>query len=230
MLDRSKSYSIYILGSLEMKKKIGVIVGLLLIVAILTTGALAYFTTENRTATGHIQSGTLDLKIAAVVPSAACPATIDQIDVTLWDLSNIAPGDVVTGKLCMKNDGSLPIEQVVFNWSGMPELLAEHLFVTHLVNSVTGDEIADYIAFYDENSDGYMSIAELKNQNFTWALPPYTGTLDEYWGTGSFLPVGGTQWVEYTFEFDKNAGNALQDKVFDYVLTIVGLQKVGSFY
>ena len=57
-----------------MKKKILVVVSLLIVVALLTTGAFAYFTTLNRQATGNIQSGTLDLAIAAVVPSAPCPA------------------------------------------------------------------------------------------------------------------------------------------------------------
>lgn len=211
-----------------MKKKLFVVVGLLVCVALLTTGAFAYFTSGPKTASGHIQSGTLDLRIAGVVPSAACPADGAFGDTaSLWDLSNLAPGDVVTGKLCMKNVGSLPIEQVAFDWNGMTGDLADHLFVKHLINSLTGDEIAGYITYYDTNHDGNMSLSELNAQNHGWSLPPYSGVLAEYWvgGIPVFLPVGATEWVEYTFEFDPMVGNEFQGLSFDYILTITGLQK-----
>ena len=69
-----------------MKKKILVVVSLLVVVALLTTGAFAYFTTGAKTASGHIQSGTLALKIAGVQPSTDCPT--DAVD--LWRYSHIA--------------------------------------------------------------------------------------------------------------------------------------------
>jgi hypothetical protein len=209
-----------------MKKKILVVVSLLIVVALLTTGAFAYFTSGPKTASGHIQSGTLALKIAGVVPSAACPGDSAFGDTAnLWDLSNMAPGDIVTGKLCMKNTGTLPIAQVAFNWSGMSNDLASHIFVTHLVNSVSGDEINAYIAAYG-GSDGKMSLAELNAENYGWSLPPYSGVLDEYWvgARPIFLPVADTEWVEYTFQFDPLAGNEFQGLGFDYTLTITGLQ------
>jgi hypothetical protein len=202
-----------------MKKKILVVVSLLIVVAMLTTGAYAYFTTLTRTAHGNIQSGTLDLKIAAVVPSADCPAANEIVatDVTLWDLTNLAPGQEITGKLCMINTGSIDIAQVGFNWTGMTGDLAEHLFVTKLENSRTGDEIGSYIATNDVNGDGKMSLAELGR----W------GGEDEYWvgGIPVFLPDDGiAQWVSYTFVFDPDAGNEFQGLNFDYLLTITGYQ------
>jgi hypothetical protein len=202
-----------------MKKKILVVVSLLIVVALLTTGAFAYFTTLNRQATGNIQSGTLDLRIAAVVPSAACPAANEIVatDVTLWDLDNLAPGDVVTGKLCMKNTGTLPIAQVTFNWEGLAGPLADHLFVTRLYNSRTNvDEIADYIAVYG-GVDGKMSLTELGARAVD----------DEYWVGGNpvFLPLEApVQFVEYTFQFDPLAGNELQGLNFNYTLNIMGFQ------
>jgi hypothetical protein len=214
-----------------MKKKILVVVSLVIVVALLTTGAFAYFTTGAKTATGHIQSGTLNLKIAGVVPSSDCPATIDADTANLWNLTNMAPGDVVTGKLCMKNVGTLPIPQVVFDWEGMDADLAPHIFVTKLWNSKTNiDEIVSYIAAYDGwgggPKDGKMSIAELSAVDSGWSLPPYAGLLDEYWvgGANIFLPVGAVEAVEYTLLFDPDAGNELQTKSFDYTLTITGLQ------
>ena len=205
-----------------MKTKVLIIAVLLISIAMFSTGAYAYFT-ATATVTGNIKSGTLDLKIAGVQPSAPCPASITGETATLWVLDNLAPGDVVTGKLCMKNTGSLPIPQVGFNWVGMSGNLAEHLFVTKLINSRTGvDEIADYIAYYDRNHDGNMSLAELNDTNY--AIP--SGVMDEWWVGGNpvFLPVGATEWVEYTFVFDPTVGNELQGASFDYTLAITGFQ------
>ncbi len=206
-----------------MKTKIFMALILIASIAMFSTGAFAYFTTTGE-ATGNIHSGNLDLKIAAVVPSAACPAVIDQAAVTLWALDNLAPGDIITGKLCMKNTGSLNIPQVAFNWNGMDGKLAEHLFVTKLYNSKTDkDEIADYVGAYDRNGDGKMSLAELNATNYT--IP--SGVLDEYWVGGApiFLTVGDTQWVEYTFQFDPAVGNSFENLNFSYRLDITGFQK-----
>lgn len=204
-----------------MKTKVLIIAVLVVSIAMFSTGAYAYFT-ATAAVTGNIKSGTLDLKIAGVVPSAACPTEITEETATLWVLDNLAPGDVVTGKLCMKNTGSLPIPQVGFNWVGMSGNLADHLFVTKLFNSRTGvDEIADYIAYYG-GADGKMSLAELNAVNYV--IP--SGVMDEYWVGGNpvFLPVGATEWVEYTFVFDPTVGNELQGVGFDYTLAITGYQ------
>lgn len=205
-----------------MKTKILIIATLLVSIIMFSTGAFAYFTATAEV-TGNIQSGTLDLRIAGVVPSADCPTDITSETATLWVLDNLAPGDVVTGKLCMKNTGSLDIAQVGFNWTGMSGNLADHLFVTKLFNSRTDvDEIADYIAVYG-GSDGKMSLAELNAVNY--AIP--SGVMDEYWVGGNpiFLEAGQTEWVEYTFEFDPTVGNELQGQSFDYTLAITGFQK-----
>ncbi len=59
-----------------MKKKILVVVSLLIVVALLTTGAFAYFTSDPRPLPATFQSGTLALKIAGIVPTSDCPETI----------------------------------------------------------------------------------------------------------------------------------------------------------
>ena len=198
-----------------MKTKVLILVVLVASIAMFATGAFAYFTTSAQ-ASGNIKSGTFDLNIAAVVPSADCPTTLTLDSVTLWDLENIAPGDVITGKLCMQNTGTVPITQVGFNWTGMAGTLADHLFVTKLYNSLTGDEIGAYIATLG-GTDGKLSLTELGAR----------GGDDEYWvgGVPVFLPVGtGVQWVEYTFVFDPDAGNEFQNLNFDYNLAISGYQ------
>lgn len=197
-----------------MKTKVLILVVLVASIAMFATGAFAYFSTSAQ-ASGNIQSGTLALKIAAVVPSAACPSSVDATSVTLWDLENLAPGQEVTGKLCMRNAGNLPIPQVGFNWTGMSGALADHLFVTKLENSITGDEIGAYIAALG-GSDGKLSLTELGAR----------GGDDEYWvgGHPTFLEVGETQWVTYTFLFDPDAGNEFQNLNFDYNLAITGYQ------
>jgi predicted ribosomally synthesized peptide with SipW-like signal peptide len=199
-----------------MKKRWFLPLTLALILVIGTVGAFAYFTTTAQ-ASGNIQSGTLTLKIAGVVPSADCPADITASSVTLWDLTNMAPGDTLDGKLCMKNTGSLPIPQVGFKWTGMSGALAEHLFVTQLENSRTGNEIGAYITACG-GGDGKMSLAELQACG--------GGGESEYWvgGVPVFLPVGDVEWVKYTFVFDPDADNTFQGLNFHYILDITGYQ------
>jgi predicted ribosomally synthesized peptide with SipW-like signal peptide len=204
-----------------MKKRITIIVVLVLSIALLATGVFAYFT-STASASGTIKSGTLALRIASVVPSAACPAYADvtQSSITLWDDTNLAPGDVFSGKICMVNTGSLPIPQVGFKWSGFSGALAENIFVTKLANSRTGDEIASYIAACG-GGDGKMSLADLGNCN--------PGGEQEYWvgGVAVFLPVeAGVQWVEYTLQFNPEAGNEFQGLSFGYNLAITGYQNL----
>ena len=52
------------------------------------------------------------------------------------------------------------------------------------------------------------------------------GGESEYWvgGVPVFLPVGDVEWVKYTFQFNPDAGNALQGLNFAYVLDITGYQ------
>jgi hypothetical protein len=206
-----------------MKTKIFVVVVLLLSAAMLTTGAFAYFTTQTRNVAGNIQSGTLDLKIYGVAPSQDCPAFGSGLygtSGTLWNYQNLAPGDEVDGKLCMENTGTLDIAQILFHWQGLPPALAEHLLITSLYNSQTGEELPNYVAYYDSNHDGKMSLMELFNGN--------GGGVQEYWvgGLPIFLPTSApVQWVEYTFVFDPASGNDLQGLDFDYTLQITGYQK-----
>lgn len=199
---------------------------LVLILAIGTLGAFAYFS-STASAAGNIRAGSLNLDVAGVAPSVDC-ATIPNAawgDTTaLWQYQNLAPGDVATGRLCMKNIGTLDIKQVGFNWSGMPLLLAENLFVTKLVNSQTGEEISAYIGACDGKTgnptDGKMSLAELWGCNGSGE--------DEYWvgGVATFLPVSAPiQWVEYEFVFNTEAGNDLQGAYSDYSLIITGYQQ-----
>ena len=206
-----------------MKKRILIVVALLVSVALLATGAYAWFS-SSASASGTITSGTLSLKIAAVVPSADCPAygDITESSITLWNNTNLAPGDTFDGKICMANKGSLPIPQVGFSWTGFTGDLAEHIFVTKLYNSGNmKDEIADYILYYDKPpKDGKMSLAELQLD--------LGSSEQEYWvgGVPVFLPVGtGVQFVEYTLQFDPDAGNEFQGLHFDYNLGIMGYQK-----
>lgn len=191
---------------------------MIVVLAIGTLGAYAYFTTDVRTASGNIKSGTLNLLVAGAAPSQDCSALTFSGSTSLWMYDNLAPGDVVNGRLCMKNTGSIDIAQVTFAWSGVPLDLANNLFVTHVVNSQTGDEIAGYMA-YDTNGDHNLSLSELWNGGGTG--------VDEYWvgGIPVFLPTTApVQWVDYTFQFNPAAGNTLQGLTTNYNLAITGYQ------
>jgi len=202
-----------------MKKKVLTIIGLIAAVAILATGAYAYFTTEAG-ATGSITAGSLTMKIASVVPSAECPAfeSIVDTDVVLWTDTNWAPGDSKTAKLCFANTGTLAIPQVGFRWSGLTGNLAEHIFVTSIIDNLSGEGIAAYITAFDYNNDGYMSLAELGQLAGEQEFFVYWG------GVPNFLPVGAVSSVQYTLLFDPDAGNDLQGASFDFSLFLTGYQ------
>ena len=205
-----------------MNKKVLTIIGLVVLVAILATGAYAYFTTSAG-ATGTITAGTVNMKIASVVPSADCPAyaDIDDTSVVLWTDTNWAPGDSKTAKLCFTNTGSLAIPEVGFKWGGLSGPLADHIFITSIMVSGYGEQISNYLSMIDANSDGKVALSELG----AWNPGGEQEFFVYYGGIPVFLPVGtDVSWVQYTLKFDENAGNDLQGATFDFNLQLTGYQ------
>lgn len=206
---------------------------LVVILAVATAGAFAYFT-STKTATGNITAGNLELKLFATTGYDSPCGVPDSDSVTLWDMTKMYPGQEVEGKLCMRNVGSVDAKQVTMDWGNLQgKLLAKSIFVTSFKHSTRLDgfgnpfeELPEYIAQYDgidgTVKDGNLSLSELDTASV--AFPQYG--FDEYYDN-NFLPAGSTQWVYYKFQFDPNAGNALQNESLPQItLNITAHQNV----
>jgi len=211
-----------------MNKKVLTIIGLVALVAILATGAFAYFSSET-TNTGNISAGTLTLKVAGG-DSVPCSGFGDST--TVWSMANMAPGEYLDGYLCMKNIGTVDAKQVTFEWVYDDALrpLADHIFITSIYDSIdTTDYVSQIGSMCDTYAgsvvvaDGKCSLTELAH--LSEALPfPFDAVSDG----DPFLPGGGSQWLYIEFQFDPLAGNEFQGLGFDYDL-IVTAEQVAVF-
>ena len=97
-----------------MKKKLFVSCFIAHRVALLTTGAFAYFS-STRTITGsHISAGTINLKL-----NNDCGTT--WADTALaWNFDSMLPGEFVDQKICFKNAGTADIGRIWYNWTFTP--------------------------------------------------------------------------------------------------------------
>lgn len=210
-----------------MKKKVLTIIGLVAAVAILATGAFAYFNSAT-TNTGNISAGTLTLKVAG---GETLPCSGFGDSTTVWSMANMAPGDYLDGYLCMKNIGTVDAEQVTFEWVYDSALkpLADRIFITSIYDSTdSGDQVAAVSGMCDTVTgavvDGNCSLTELAYLSNHYGFP-----FDAVSGAVSpWLPGGGSQWLYIQFQFDPTAGNEFQGLSFDYDL-IVTAEQVAVF-
>lgn len=197
-----------------MLRKIGFLAILLLLIATTVMSALAYFSSQVNT-TGQIKSGTLTMQVSANGVDFGSSAVLP------WNFNQMAPGDEITGKLYMKNVGTIPAKQVTFEWANIlnnpaAKNLAQRIFVTKILDSMDpGDQIGPVTAIADTNADGKTSLAELAALSGRFGFP-YDAVSND-----PFLPAGGVAWIEMTLQFDPNAGNDFQgiDMVYDLILT-----------
>lgn len=206
-----------------MKKRWIIPLFLVVVLAIATFGASAYFNSERNT-TGHISSGTLTLKLALEevgpwVNSVVLP----------WDFTNMAPGDVVEGDLWMKNIGSIDAQQVTFEWKNISNpTFADHIFLIHAWDSInTADAISGFVTMADGKipgtvADGKVSLNEVAylSTKYGW---PFDATSDPR-PSPTFLPSNVPASLHLAFQFDPDAGNELQGASLSYDLTIIAEQ------
>ncbi len=122
-----------------MKKRITIIVVLVLSVAMLGTGAFAYFNSQI-----SIPVILVLVPELGVASGADCVAPAYGTSTTVWSMANMAPGDTVDGDLCMRNFGTIPANQVTFEWVYDPALrtLADKINVVSVYDSTDpGDQI-----------------------------------------------------------------------------------------
>jgi len=167
-----------------MKKKILTIIGLIAVVAILATGAFAYFSAEATGSEGQITTGTMEILLASNTSSATEPIEFSDTVTPPWDVNLIVPDDEVFGCLWVKNTGD--VETVGVRWdfknlvNGTNVNLEDRLEITDLY---TSDDVWDwpeamlpggdyyYDGAYDENDDGMISFGEFSRFS---DLAPYT--------------------------------------------------------
>jgi predicted ribosomally synthesized peptide with SipW-like signal peptide len=162
-----------------MKKRILIIVALLVSVALLATGAFAYFT-ATRTATGTVKAGTLGILLASspdylTIPEnwAFGPTT------TPWDFTKVVPGESRGGCLWMMNTGDVGTVRALWDFSvlatsSVPNL-ADRL---ELTNVFTTDDNFNWIPSmwhtgWDPNNDGKITFQEVANYGGDWENDVY---------------------------------------------------------
>jgi predicted ribosomally synthesized peptide with SipW-like signal peptide len=205
-----------------MKKKILIVLVLVASVAMLATGAFAYFSSQTVN-TGTITSGNLYLKVAS--GETSCGDYGDST--TVWSMLNMAPGDEISGFLCMKNTGNVDAKQVTFEWVYDPALkpLADRIIITSIFDSTDpGDQVAAVTGMCDTVAgavvDGKCSLTELAylSNNYGWPFDAYSGAVSPW------LPAGGAQWLYMKLQFDPSAGNEFQNQGFNYTLKVTAWQ------
>jgi hypothetical protein len=209
-----------------MKKKILIVLVLVASVAMLATGAFAYFssTTNN---TGNINSGTLTLGVASGA-SNDCSSYSFGTATTVWSMTNMAPGDTLDGYLCMKNFGSIAANQVTFEWVYEDALrpLADRIFLIDVRDSTDpGNVIAQFIAMGDGKYPGMAADGKISFTELAWLSNNYGYPFDAVSGGTPFLGPGVSRWLYMKFEFDPAAGNEFQGLVLDYDLNVIARQQ-----
>ncbi|HEY3344362.1 MAG TPA: TasA family protein [Anaerolineaceae bacterium] len=202
------------------KERIIIAVLLVLLVVVSTTGAFAYFNSA-QTTTGTVRSGTLTMDLSRDGTNFGGNVG------TPWDMTNMKPGDEVSGKLYIRNTGTIDSAQVTFEWGGILNnpatmALADKIILTHVWDSKnTVDAIAGVTNVADTNNDGKTSLAELAALSGRFGLP-YDAVSDRE----PFLPAGDTEWLYMAFQFDPNANNDFQGNTMTYSLKITAEQAV----
>lgn len=206
-----------------MKTKIFMSILLIASIAMFSTGAFAWFNSQTIN-TGNINSGTLTLNVA----SGDCTAYGSAA--TVWSMSNMAPGDIIEGKLCLKNTGTVPAKQVTYEWIYADALrpLADRIFLVGVYDSTDTDPaavLAQFVAMADGKYSGMPADGKVSLTELTWLSNHYSYPFDAVSGGTPFLPAGGSQWLYMKFQMDETAGNEFQGLNLDYTLKVTAEQR-----
>jgi predicted ribosomally synthesized peptide with SipW-like signal peptide len=199
-----------------MKTKIAIVLILIASVAMFSTGAFAYFT-STRTITGsQISAGTLNLQLA----NGDCATAAYGETALAWNFTNLAPGEFVEQKICMKNIGSVAAGQVIYDWSDLlqtPEgvQLAKQLIIVDIQDNADGANQAGALA----TGYGIHTLYDLAE------FGPGTPGWDAYSGNiYPFIPASGSAWLYMKLQFNTEADDTFQGSAVTYKLTIKAVQ------
>lgn len=225
-----------------MKRIIFATAALVLVLAMLGVGTLAYFTSTKTSTANTFTTGTLDLKLAN-----EGGAWLDTVSGTWTSPANWAPGDTVEATLYLKNAGNVDAQVVYFNWNNLQgySALANQIEVVGIRDSFPclpidgcfggayGDNyVPNFMNFgLDTSGDGKLSLAELMAYG-DYRLPGERRPWDGKFTSRSdpsllppVLPADGTLGIRFTFQLMANTDDSFQGKWCTIDLTLMATQK-----
>lgn len=184
------------------KRIIVSLVMIALVIAGVTGATVAYFSSTATSSGNTFTAGTLDL-------------TIDESGTVPINLTNMQPGDTVSGSMTVENTGSLAgwlgIRSSYEEADGEPndsnmtdDQVAKMLIITAF--TADGDDVLSIIP--NDDDDGKITVFDMVNDDSAGPAPYYAvGTWYSY--DADMLPEE-THTYSLTIEFDTGAGNAYQ--------------------
>lgn len=132
----------------------------------------SYFADTGQVLGSSTSAGNIDIQLANTGGSYG-----DNVTGTWSSPSNLKPGDTFEATLSMKNVGSADIHWAYFNFKDIvanngttspqdAQDFAKQIEVTSITDSTTGytdDSIGNFSTYYDQNTDGKLSLWELVN-------------------------------------------------------------------
>jgi hypothetical protein len=200
-----------------MKKRITIIVVLVLSIAMLGTGAFAYFSSTRIITGSTISTGTLELLLKNDCRGAN--TALYGETASAWNFAGMVPGEYVDQTICFKNNGTVAAGRVWYNWSDLLETPAGRAFADKLL-----------IIDIQDNDDGGNVVTELQAMNIHSLYDLANAGGDPGFDAWSathvypYLTAGEEGWMYMKLQFDPNAGNEFQGITLTYKLTLEARQ------
>lgn len=225
-----------------MKRILIATTAMMLVLAMIGAGTLAFFTDTGTSSANAFTAGTLTLKL-----SNDASTWTDGVTGT-WKSAAWAPGDKVTATIYLKNPGTVNAHVVYGDFNALTESVAglsDHIFVTSWKDSYPwasgsnnpyGDEyIGNQKLRWDTSNDGNLSLRELVlavYKDTTPALGRGPGDFESIWSADDtfglsephVLPAGGTLGIRLEFQLDPATGDAFQGASAAFNLDLMASQ------
>ena len=224
-----------------MKRIIFATAALVLVLAMLGVGTLAYFTSTRTSYTNSFTTGTLDLQL-----SDANEDWAPQVYGTWTSPANWAPGEVFVSTLGLRNAGNVDALMVYADWNNLQgnEGLANWIEVVEISDSypwIGGSNLPygdNYVVNFqspaasDANGDGHLTLAELivwgTNKTTSGSPHPWDVSLSsvEIKGPPAILPAGATLGIRFGFKLMAETPNEFQGATCTVDLAVMASQSV----
>lgn len=198
-----------------MRQALLVITTIGLAMSLAGAGSMAYFS-DTETSTGNtLQAGTLDLQVQDWADGELWSDGVTKT----WMLSDMKPGDWVTGSVAFRNIGSIAADhfEITCDYTvndppgpesdtqedTPPDHMANYMIITEMTYYYNASSIDLLTLLTDTDGDG-IDLLELRIQEID-GLPPPNGTGDER--------------LDMILKFSEDAGNDFQGDTF--VLTMI---------
>lgn len=182
--------------------------------ALVAGGAFAFFSDSGSSTNNVFSSGTLDLHVRDNDQGFQDAVTASTVSPTSW-----APGESFQSYLCFKNNGSIPIQEIIFHTTASngnaefrDNIIAKKVELGPATesdcNQLSGGTLTDFTSIFvprfDSGADGKVSLSELLLNN-DGTNRVRDDLLD---GSAAVLPPGGIVKFVTTWEFNSSAPSA----------------------